>query len=99
MLAGGMENQSLAVEQLRRIATVLGPTEEQRSKLRDIGFLREIAVESGLNFPQSWATQSHAHTPRNCLWKPYSSAGGLRIARRKDESEQSRRLLARDDRW
>ena len=57
--------------------------------MRDIEFLREIAVESGLSFPQSWATPAPSHALLHCLWKPFSSAGGLRIARSKEEGERA----------
>ncbi len=40
LLGGGMENLGQVVEQLRSIATVLGPTEVQRIALRDLVFCK-----------------------------------------------------------
>ncbi len=78
VLAGGMENLGAAVEQLREIAVVLGPSEEQRMKLRSVEFLREMAVCGEFHFPE---TSRDGQLDGDCLWKPNASAGGLKIAR------------------
>ncbi len=78
VLAGGMENLGAAVEQLHKIAVVLGPSEEQRMKLRSVEFLREMAVCGEFRFPE---TSRDGQFDGDCLWKPNASAGGLKIAR------------------
>jgi len=78
LLSGGMENLGGAVEQLRDIAPVIGPTEEQRRALRDIEFLHGAALVAGIQTPQlQYGEVSHS----GWLWKPHSSAGGLKIVR------------------
>lgn len=78
VLAGGMENLGGAVAQLREIAPVLGPTEQQRRALRDIEFLNEAAHHAGIQTPQ---LRFEGVSDSSWLWKPLSSAGGLGIVR------------------
>ena len=78
LLAGGMENLGGAVEQLREIASVLGPTEVQRRALRNIEFLYSIARAANLSTPQLRLGETRGS---NWLWKPSASAGGLKIVR------------------
>ena len=78
VLAGGMENLGGAVEQLREIAPVLGPSEVQRRALRDIEFLVDVARAARLQTPQIRFYETRGS---GWLWKPRSSAGGLRIVR------------------
>ncbi len=80
LLAGGMESLAGAVEQLREIAPLLGPTEQQRCMLRDIEFLRDVAREVGMQTPRPEFRQIK---DGNFLWKPRTSSGGLKIVRSK----------------
>lgn len=78
LLAGGMENLGGSVAQLRKIATVLGPTERQRAALRNPEFLNDVAHAAGIKTPQ---LRSAPISDSGWLWKPRSSAGGLKITR------------------
>ncbi len=78
LLSGGMENWGGAVEQLREIATVIGPSEDQRRALRNIDFLFDAALGTGIETP---ALQYNKVSDDRWLWKPHSSAGGLKIVR------------------
>jgi len=73
-----MENLGGAVEQLHEIAPVIGPTEKQRRALRDIEFLQDVAWVAGLQTPQ---LHYDGVNDGGWLWKPRSSAGGLKIVR------------------
>ncbi len=85
LLAGGMENLGEAVDQLRCIGTVWGPTESQRMQLRDCRYLKNMALALGIAFPQIQfehdPAQSDDLPSENWLWKPVRSAGGLKITR------------------
>ncbi len=78
LLSGGMENWGGAVEQLREIGTVIGPTEDQRRALRDIAFLGNVARATGINTPKVNFSEA---SDGSWLWKPHASAGGLKIVR------------------
>jgi predicted ATP-grasp superfamily ATP-dependent carboligase len=78
LLAGGMENLGFAVEQLREIAPVFGPTEEQRQALRDLDFLYDAARDAGILTPR---TRREKTIDGNWLWKPRMGAGGLKVVR------------------
>lgn len=84
LLSGGMENWGGAVEQLREMAPVLGPTEVERQKLRDLAFLNAAAQAVGMRIPQ--ISDEAPSGDGNWLWKPRSSAGGLKIVRGKGSS-------------
>jgi predicted ATP-grasp superfamily ATP-dependent carboligase len=86
LLGGGMENLGEAVEQLRSIGTVLGPSESQRSQLRDWKFLQSAASAAGIGFPKTHTAEDTNDTYNSLdfesgLWKPLRGAGGLKIVR------------------
>lgn len=88
---GGMENLGEAVEQLRSIGTVLGPSESQRSRLRDWKFLQSAARAAGIQFPKTQAADDSNDFYSNLgiergLWKPLRGAGGLKIVRAENGS-------------
>lgn len=85
VLAGGMENLGAAVEQLRKMACVAGPTELQRRKLRDIEFMNEVASACDLQVPRFWRTDPPDAI--DLLWKPYLSAGGLQVRHADSDTE------------
>ena len=86
LLAGGMENLGAACEQLRKIAEVIGPSESQRTAMRDIGWLQRIAAECGLQVP---AMRQSIDDGSGWLWKPLVGAGGLHISRKPDADVES----------
>lgn len=86
LLGGGMENLGEAVEQLRSIGTVVGPSESQRSQLRDWKFLQSAASTAGIKFPKTRTADDCNDTyislnTESGLWKPLRGAGGLKIVR------------------
>ena len=81
LLAGGMENLGAACEQLRKIAEVIGPSESQRTAVRDIRWLQLLAAECGLQVP---AMRQSIDDESGWLWKPLFGAGGLHVSRKRD---------------
>ncbi len=100
LLPEAWENLGSAVEPLRCIAPVLGPTEAQRSALRDPRFLQDAAHKAELCFPSSFfdnppsqniLTSSFSSNPIACAGRTkHSPTKSPRSAK----SPRTRRLLA-----
>jgi uncharacterized protein len=83
LLAGGMENHLGAMDQLASCGRLLAPSSLVMRDLRSLHFWRDWAEVSGLEFPETCQSDAKAIEFRSdqWLWKPASSAGGVRIMR------------------
>ncbi len=85
LLAGGTENWPELTRQLSRSCTVLGPSLQQLTRVRDPAFWQQSAIAAGLGFPESlfigMPLRRNAHSPNAATWlvKPRRGAGGIGI--------------------